>query len=41
MTRWHAALLAAYAEIFAQAWRDMRRVWRQARLLRAVIHGKH
>jgi hypothetical protein len=37
MTRWYLALLAAYALILAQAYRDCKKIWRQARLLRAVM----
>lgn len=37
MTRWYIALLAAYGVIIVQAWRDCKKVWKQARLLRAVM----
>lgn len=36
---WYAVLFAAYAVILAQAYRDCKRLWRQARLLRAVMNG--
>ncbi len=37
MTRWYIALLAAYGVIIAKAYRDCQKIWRQARLLRAIM----
>jgi hypothetical protein len=40
MNRWYLIVLSAYAALFAQALRDARKLWRQARLLRVVMNGK-
>lgn len=40
MNRWYAALILAYLAILARAYADARRLWRQARMLRAVMNGK-
>ncbi len=40
MSRWYAALLAAYLVILARAYTDCKKLWRQAALLRAVMGRK-
>jgi len=37
MKRWYLALFAAYTLIVLKAYADARKLWRQARLLRAVM----
>lgn len=37
MKRWYLPLLALYGVIISKAIRDCRKLWRQAKLLRAVM----